>query len=130
MQHRMAQDFDDIACDLENGAVDVRHPGLMPQRGGDPGARIAKRRGVRGRTAPAPLPRCPTARIVFSWSRRAASFEPIRPPGLAALVGKPGLDNGTIGLGAGFAQEALPTAGAQPWWQERVLTGLSSQIRE
>ena len=31
MLHRMAQDFDDIACDLENGAVDVRHPELLPQ---------------------------------------------------------------------------------------------------
>jgi hypothetical protein len=28
---RMAEDFDDIACDLENGAVDFRHPELMPQ---------------------------------------------------------------------------------------------------
>lgn len=28
---RMAQDFEDIACDLENGAVDVRHPELLPQ---------------------------------------------------------------------------------------------------
>jgi hypothetical protein len=33
MLHRMAQDFEDIACDLENGAVDVRHPELLPQRG-------------------------------------------------------------------------------------------------
>jgi hypothetical protein len=28
---RMAEDFDDIAVDLEAGAVDVRHPSLMPQ---------------------------------------------------------------------------------------------------
>ena len=27
----MAQDFEDTACDLENGAVDVRHPELLPQ---------------------------------------------------------------------------------------------------
>jgi len=27
----MAQDFEDIACDLENGAVDGRHPELLPQ---------------------------------------------------------------------------------------------------
>ena len=31
MLHRMAQDFEDTACDLENGAVDVRHPELLPQ---------------------------------------------------------------------------------------------------
>jgi hypothetical protein len=31
MLHRMAQDFEDIACDLESGAVDVRHPELLPQ---------------------------------------------------------------------------------------------------
>ena len=31
MLERMAQDFEDIACDLENGAVDVRHPELLPQ---------------------------------------------------------------------------------------------------
>jgi hypothetical protein len=35
MLHRMAQEFDDIACDLENGAVDARHPEVMPQRGRD-----------------------------------------------------------------------------------------------
>jgi hypothetical protein len=28
---RMARDFDDIVTDLENGAIDVRHPELMPQ---------------------------------------------------------------------------------------------------
>jgi hypothetical protein len=28
---RMAQDFEDIAYDLETGAVDVRHPELLPQ---------------------------------------------------------------------------------------------------
>ena len=28
---RMAQDFDDVAYDLETGAVDVRHPELPPQ---------------------------------------------------------------------------------------------------
>ena len=26
-----AKDFDDIAVDLENGAVEIRHPELMPQ---------------------------------------------------------------------------------------------------
>jgi hypothetical protein len=31
--NRMAQDYDDLAQDLENGAVEVRHPELMPQRG-------------------------------------------------------------------------------------------------
>jgi hypothetical protein len=31
MLHRMAQDFEDTACDLENGAVEVRHPELLPQ---------------------------------------------------------------------------------------------------
>jgi hypothetical protein len=35
MLDRMAQDFEDIACDLETGAVDVRHPELLPQRGRD-----------------------------------------------------------------------------------------------
>jgi hypothetical protein len=28
---RVAQDYEDIAVDLENGAVEVRHPELMPQ---------------------------------------------------------------------------------------------------
>lgn len=28
---RIAQDFEDIAYDLESGAVDVRHPELLPQ---------------------------------------------------------------------------------------------------
>ncbi|MBO0735512.1 MAG: hypothetical protein J2P48_02930 [Alphaproteobacteria bacterium] len=28
---RMAEDFDDIAHDLETGAVEIRHPELMPQ---------------------------------------------------------------------------------------------------
>jgi hypothetical protein len=28
---RMAEDFDDVAYDLETGAVDVRHPELLPQ---------------------------------------------------------------------------------------------------
>jgi hypothetical protein len=28
---RMAEDFDDIAHDLETGAVDIRHPELLPQ---------------------------------------------------------------------------------------------------
>jgi hypothetical protein len=32
---RMAQDFEDVAYDLETGAVDVRHPELLPQRSGD-----------------------------------------------------------------------------------------------
>jgi hypothetical protein len=32
---RMAQDFEDIAYDLETGAVDVRHLELLPQRSGD-----------------------------------------------------------------------------------------------
>jgi hypothetical protein len=29
---RAAQDYDDIAEDLENGAIDIRHPERMPQR--------------------------------------------------------------------------------------------------
>ena len=28
---RMAQDYADIAEDLENGAIEIRHPELMPQ---------------------------------------------------------------------------------------------------
>jgi hypothetical protein len=28
---RAARDFEDIAVDLERGAVEVRHPELMPQ---------------------------------------------------------------------------------------------------
>jgi hypothetical protein len=28
---RMAEDFDDIAQDLETGAVDIRHPELLSQ---------------------------------------------------------------------------------------------------
>jgi hypothetical protein len=28
---RMAQDYTDIAEDLETGAVEIRHPELMPQ---------------------------------------------------------------------------------------------------
>lgn len=28
---RIAVDYDDIATDLENGAIEVRHPELMPQ---------------------------------------------------------------------------------------------------
>jgi hypothetical protein len=32
---RMVQDFEDIAYDLETGAVDVRHPELLPQRSRD-----------------------------------------------------------------------------------------------
>ena len=31
MLERMAEDFEDIACDLETGAVDMRHPELLPQ---------------------------------------------------------------------------------------------------
>jgi hypothetical protein len=31
---KAAQDFDDIAEDLEAGAIEVRHPELMPQRRG------------------------------------------------------------------------------------------------
>jgi hypothetical protein len=31
MLERMAQDFEDIASDLETGAVEVRHPELLPQ---------------------------------------------------------------------------------------------------
>jgi hypothetical protein len=27
----MARDYDDVAEDLENGAIEVRHPDLMPQ---------------------------------------------------------------------------------------------------
>jgi hypothetical protein len=30
--HRVAQDYDDIAEDLEGGAIEIRHPELMPQR--------------------------------------------------------------------------------------------------
>jgi len=29
---RAARDFDDIAVDLENGAVEIVHPNRMPQR--------------------------------------------------------------------------------------------------
>jgi hypothetical protein len=32
MLTRMAQDFDDIASDLLNGAVNIRHPELLPQQ--------------------------------------------------------------------------------------------------
>jgi hypothetical protein len=28
----VAQDYDDIAEDLENGAVDIKHPEMLPQR--------------------------------------------------------------------------------------------------
>jgi len=28
---RVAQDYEDIAFDLESGAVEIRHPELMPQ---------------------------------------------------------------------------------------------------
>ena len=35
MLHRMAEDYEDIAYDLETGAVDVRHPELLPQLGRD-----------------------------------------------------------------------------------------------
>ncbi len=28
---QMARDFDDIAEDLESGAIEIRHPELMPQ---------------------------------------------------------------------------------------------------
>jgi len=31
MLERMAEEFEDIASDLETGAVDVRHPELLPQ---------------------------------------------------------------------------------------------------
>ena len=31
MLERVAEDFEDIASDLETGAVDVRHPELLPQ---------------------------------------------------------------------------------------------------
>ena len=30
--HRVAQDYDDVAEDLENGAVEIRRPQLMPQQ--------------------------------------------------------------------------------------------------
>jgi hypothetical protein len=30
--HDMARDYDDIVTDLETGAIDIRHPELMPQR--------------------------------------------------------------------------------------------------
>jgi hypothetical protein len=29
---RMAQDYEDLAVDLENGAIEIRHPELLPQR--------------------------------------------------------------------------------------------------
>jgi hypothetical protein len=29
---RFAADYDDIAIDLEQGAIEVRHPELMPQQ--------------------------------------------------------------------------------------------------
>jgi hypothetical protein len=29
---QMARDYDDIAEDLERGAIEIRHPELMPQR--------------------------------------------------------------------------------------------------
>ncbi|MBV9583481.1 MAG: hypothetical protein JO213_01175 [Alphaproteobacteria bacterium] len=29
---RVAKDYEDLAIDLENGAIDIRHPELMPQR--------------------------------------------------------------------------------------------------
>ncbi len=32
MLERLARDLDDIAEDLERGAIDIRHPELMPQR--------------------------------------------------------------------------------------------------
>ena len=35
MLQRMAEEFEDIAYDLETGAVDVGHPELLPQRSGD-----------------------------------------------------------------------------------------------
>lgn len=28
---RIAEDYDDIAADLERGAIEIRHPELMPQ---------------------------------------------------------------------------------------------------
>jgi hypothetical protein len=30
--HQVARDYDDIAEDLEAGAIEIRHPELMPQR--------------------------------------------------------------------------------------------------
>jgi hypothetical protein len=32
MLGQMARDYDDIAEDLENDAIEIRHPELMPQR--------------------------------------------------------------------------------------------------
>jgi len=32
MLRRLARDYDDIAEDLETGAIEIRHPELMPQR--------------------------------------------------------------------------------------------------
>jgi hypothetical protein len=32
MLAQMARDYDDIAEDLENGAIEIRHPELMPQQ--------------------------------------------------------------------------------------------------
>jgi hypothetical protein len=31
MLSRVAEDYDDLAEDLENGAIEIRHPELMPQ---------------------------------------------------------------------------------------------------
>jgi len=28
---QMARDYEDVATDLESGAIDIRHPDLMPQ---------------------------------------------------------------------------------------------------
>ncbi|HWE76611.1 MAG TPA: hypothetical protein VG328_25830 [Stellaceae bacterium] len=30
--HKIAEDYRDIALDLQNGAIEIRHPELMPQR--------------------------------------------------------------------------------------------------
>jgi len=32
MLRRLADDFDDIATDLQNGAVEINHPSRMPQK--------------------------------------------------------------------------------------------------
>jgi hypothetical protein len=31
MLEKLARDYDDIAVDLERGAIDIKHPSLMPQ---------------------------------------------------------------------------------------------------
>ena len=35
MLERLAQDYEDIAVDLELGAIEIRHPEILPQRNRD-----------------------------------------------------------------------------------------------